>query len=261
MFTEIHGERVFVAGGISNPEDLTLLFLHGAAMDHTVWTYYIRYFRYRGVNAIALDFPGHGRSEGDTLKSIDQMAEWVAATCDELKLSRIALVGHSMGGLVALESGARLTSRVERIALLGVAFPMAVSDVLLDAAKANLSSAVDMMTVWGHGTKAQLGGNPVAGINVIGSARRLIERASPGVMFDDLNACNEYTGGFDAAAKTGATTIFICGSDDKMTPARAAVKLADKCADGRVEVISDCGHILMSEQPELTHRALVKALL
>ncbi|MGB1883155.1 MAG: alpha/beta fold hydrolase [Gammaproteobacteria bacterium] len=261
MYFELRQARCYAFGQVTDPTQPTIIFLHGAAMDHSVWVYHARYFRFHGANVLALDLPRHGRAEGEALTSIEAMAEWVIEVIDHLGLEHVSLCGHSMGGLVALEVASRLGDRAERVALLGVAFPMAVSDVLLDAARANERSAVDMMTIWGHGARAQLGGNAVAGISVMATAERLLERAEPGLMFNDLNACNEYQRGAEAAARISAKTTFICGEEDKMTPARAAQKLAQNCRDGAVELVRSSGHILMSEQPEMTHKALVRALL
>ena len=47
----------------------TVVFIHGAANDHSVWTLQSRYFAYHGWNALALDLPGHGKSAGKPLQS------------------------------------------------------------------------------------------------------------------------------------------------------------------------------------------------
>ena len=262
MYFEVDGERVFAAGNIpAGHSGPVLLLVHGAAMDHSVWVYHTRYFTHTGHAVLAVDLPAHGRSEGAPLDSIEAQAAWLERCLDVLSISLAAVAGHSMGALAALELAACTGARVQRLALLGAAVPMAVSPQLLEEAAADSELARDMMMLWGHGSRAHLGGNSVAGINIIKSAMRLLEAAPAGLLFADLNACNSYQHGPESATRITAATRVICGTQDKMTPLRAARDLAASIPTCAIDVIADCGHILMSEQPEQTHRHLVAALL
>lgn len=258
---EIDGHEVSFAGRIEpHNSEPTIVFIHGAAMDHTVWAMHTRYFMHVRRSVVALDLPAHGRSDGVPLPSIEMMSAWVSRCLDRLGIERIALAGHSMGALVALELAADNTDRVATLALLGAAVPMAVSEELLDAARQEDAVALDMMVLWGHAYCSQLGGNPVAGIPVIHTAKRLLERARPGVLFNDLSACHNYRRGKESALKITAKTTLVCGTEDKMTPLRAGRDLAEFIPGCSVRTIPQCGHLLMSEQPEDTHRKLVTAL-
>src|SRR3546814_11387175 len=103
-------------------------------MDHTVWALPARYFAHRGRAVLAADLPGHGKSGGAPLKSIAEMADWVARVLDAVKAEQAALAGHSMRALVALEAAARHPQRVRALALLGAAPAMPVHPDLLAAA-------------------------------------------------------------------------------------------------------------------------------
>src|SRR3546814_4256954 len=74
-----------------------LVFVHGAGMDHTVWTLQTRYFAYHGWSVLAVDLPGHGGSDGPALDSIEAMGEWVRVALAAVGGRRAAYVGHSMG--------------------------------------------------------------------------------------------------------------------------------------------------------------------
>ena len=261
MIFEVDGKPVFAAGRLESKVALPpVVLVHGAAMDHTAWVYHTRYFMHVGRAVIALDLPGHGRSGGAPLTTVEDMAAWLLRGLDALHLEEVALVGHSLGALVALEAAARAPARISRLALLGAAFPMPVSDQLLNAAKANAPESRDMMMIWGHGPAAQYGANPVAGMHIVNTAMRLLERAQAGLLYADLKACNDYAGGAEAAAAVRARTTFICGVEDRMTPVPAARQLASGMRDCTVTTIANSGHIMMSEQPELTHRQLVAAV-
>lgn len=254
----IDERKAFVYTGTRalDPALPTIVFLHGAGMDHTVWLLQSRYFAHHGYNALAVDLPGHGRSAGPLLASVAELADWTVRLLDAAGLALAALVGHSMGSLVALDCAARHPARVSRLALLGTAAPMPVGKVLLDAAQANDQAAIDMITLWGHGPAALLGGHPIPGLWMTGQALRLLERAAPGVLFTDLNACNAYTAGLDQATQVRCPVQVLSGARDQMTPPRAARALLQ--ALPQVQTVTlNCGHMLMTEQPDAVLDALL----
>ena len=236
-----------------------LVFIHGAGMDHSVWLLQSRYFAHHGYSVLAVDLPGHGRSGGEALDNIPALANWTAALLDAVGAERAALVGHSMGSLVALETAARYPGRVRALALLGSAVPMPVGPPLLAAAEQNDHAAIDMITLWGHAERAQFGGHRVPGLWMTGSAERLLERAAPGVLYRDLRACNNYRHGLESAARVQCPGCLILGNEDRMTPPRAARQLAETLARAQTVLLDDCGHMMMVEKPEQTLDALIAA--
>jgi pimeloyl-ACP methyl ester carboxylesterase len=96
------GGRPFDAAG------RTIVFLHGAVTDHSVWTLLARWFAHHGFGVLAVDLPGHMRSDGPPLRNVEALADWTIALLDAAGVGRAALVGHSMGSLIALEAAARV---------------------------------------------------------------------------------------------------------------------------------------------------------
>jgi pimeloyl-ACP methyl ester carboxylesterase len=234
----------------------TVVFVHGAANDHSVWALQSRYFAWHGHNVLAVDLPAHGRSAAEPLGSVDAIADWLIDLLDAAAVERAALVGHSLGSLAALAAAARHPDRVSRIALVGPAVPMAVSDALLDAAKADDHLAFELINGWSFSPGKQLGGNRVPGVWMIGNSLRLTERTRPGVLHTDLVACNEYAGGLEAAAAVRCPALLIVGARDLMAPPRNAEALIATLKDTRVVALPDCGHALMAEQPDAVLDAL-----
>jgi pimeloyl-ACP methyl ester carboxylesterase len=235
----------------------SVVFVHGAGLDHSGWGLQSRYFGYHGRNVLALDLPGHGRSEGPPLADVAAMADWVIAVMDAAKLGKAAVVGHSMGALVALEFAARHAARARGIALVGVAYPMKVSDAFLAAAKANDQSAYDMETIWGHAAQVPLAGNPSPGMWMYGDFLARLSRLAPDVLHTDLTACNSYAGGLESAAKVKCPALFVLGARDVMTPPKAAQALAAAIAGARTVTLPPSGHSLMVEAPDATLDALI----
>ena len=256
----IDGRRAFAAtyGREPDPGRPTVLFVHGAAMDRTVWTFFGRYFVRHGLNAVAVDLPGHGRSEGPPLASVPAMADWIAALLDGAGIGAAFLVGHSMGSLVVLDAAARHPERACGAVLVGTSAPMPVADALLDPARANEHLALDLVTLWGHSPRAHVGGVGVPGLWTTGGGLRLVERAAPGVLFADLDACNRYANGIERARSVRCPVMLVLGERDSMTPARAARDLESALPVSRRLVIRHGGHQLMSERPNQVLDALAE---
>jgi pimeloyl-ACP methyl ester carboxylesterase len=252
MHLSVQGNDVFVGtGGRAFDAGLpAMVFLHGAGMDHSVWALLARAFAYHGHSVLAPDLPGHGRSGGAPLASITALADWTVALIEAAGIGKARLVGHSMGSLISLETAARHPGKVTAIALISTAAPMRVSDDLLNAAKANEHAAVDMIDLWGHGSRATMGGSQLPGVWMLGDGERLLELSGPGVIFADLSACNDYADGLAAAAKVNVPATVIVGSRDLMTPARNAKAVAAAIPNCRLAMIEGAGHMLMSERPD-----------
>lgn len=252
MHVDVGGCMTYIYTGSQPvmPGRRTLLFVHGAGMDHTVWIQQSRYFAHHAWNVLAPDLPGHGASGGDPLVTISDCADWCLGLMSSCGIETASLIGHSMGSLVVLEAAARHARHVDRLALIGTAVPMAVTDELLDAAAANDHSAIDMITGWGHSPRGQLGGNRAPGMWITGAATRLLERAAPGVLHNDLAACKAYVEGLDSAPRVKAPTLLLLGSADMMTPPRTATALEQALPNARRVVLAGAGHMLMAEQPD-----------
>ena len=238
----------------------TIVFVHGAGLDHSSWGLQSRYFGYHGWNVLAVDLPAHGRSGGAPLKSVGDMADWVKQLLDAKGIRSAALVGHSMGALIVLEFAARYPDVAKKISLIGVAYPMKVSDAFLDAARRNDTAAYDMETIWGHAAQVPFSGNPNPGMWMYGDMLARLSRLGPGVLYTDLSACNSYAAGQDSAAKVSCPALFILGVRDMMTPPRGAESVIAAVKGARVEKIRPSGHSLMSESPDATLDALVSFL-
>lgn len=257
MDLAVDGRRAFcyTASHAFDPQKPTLVFVHGAGLDHSLFGLQSRYFGYHGRNVLALDLPGHGRSEGPPLQTIAAIADWVFGVLDAQGIASASIVGHSMGALVALEAANRKPERVARIACIGVAYPMKVSEAFLEAARKNEQAAFDMETIWGHAPQVPFGGNPNPGMWMYGDALARLARLAPGVLYNDLKACNDYVSDF---ANVKCPVLFLLGKRDVMTPPRAAAALLQKLPTAKTELVELSGHSLMAEAPDATLDVLIR---
>ncbi|MDP6343187.1 MAG: alpha/beta hydrolase [Alphaproteobacteria bacterium] len=258
MQLDVGGHAIYAANG-GKPFDPALpcvVFVHGAGFDHTAWKLLTRYFAWHGYGVLAPDLPGHCRSEGPLVPTIQGMADWLVALLDAAGVEKAALVGHSMGSIVTLDAAARHGDRVSALALLGCAVPMRVHDDLLSSARANDHLAMDLSNSWGYGRAAQRGVHRVPGLWMMRGGLRTLEQSGDGVLFNDMNACNDYDDGETAAGQVACPTLFILGEKDMMTPLKAARSLAEKIDGARTVVIPGAGHIMIEETPDDTLDAL-----
>ncbi len=249
----------YTGGKAFDPCRPSAVFIHGAQNDHSVWILQTRYFAHHGFNVLALDLPGHGRSKGACIETIEALADWTLAVLDAAGVTSALLIGHSMGSLIALEASHRAPHRVSRLALLGSTYPMKVSETLLETAKTDEPAAIDMVNIWSHSSMVQKPSCPGPGFYAMGGARRLKQRISQinpaQVFYTDFFACNAYANGEIAARAVTCPTLFIFGLRDMMTPAKSTRLLTSAIGHGKVVQV-DSGHELMAEQPDAVLDAL-----
>jgi pimeloyl-ACP methyl ester carboxylesterase len=242
----------------------TVVFLHGAQHDHSVWILQSRYLAHHGCSVLAFDLPGHMRSEGTPLQTVEQIADRVADALRSAGTDRLLVVGHSMGSLIALELARRLPSEVRGVALVATTFPMRVAEPLLVATREAPADAMDMINVWSHSSSIlafdRKPSSPGPGFSNFWQNLRLMQRIEQrngrDVLRVDFAACNAYSAGIEAAAALQCPALFILGDADVMTPTRSAQALIAACKDKRVVMLPGAGHSLMSEHPDGVREAL-----
>jgi pimeloyl-ACP methyl ester carboxylesterase len=256
MILSVQGNHAYcyTGGKPLRPGLPAAVFIHGAQNDHSVWVLQTRYFAHHGFNVLAPDLPAHGRSKGAALTTVEAMADWLLAVLDAAGVAQAHLIGHSMGSLIALEAAARAPQRAASLALVATAYPMKVSDALLEAAQNDEPRAIDMVNIWSHSSIAQKPSWPGPGSYVMNGGLRLkqrIARLGPKLLFHtDFSACNAYANGLQAAQSVKCPVLFLLGRRDMMTAAKAASALASALPQARRVLVEDCGHELMAEQPD-----------
>lgn len=251
------GGRTFV------PALPTLVFIHGAQHDHFVWKALVMRFADAGRNVLAVDLPGHGRSGGPPLSSVEAMAKWLVALLTKLDAGGtppITLAGHSMGSLIALEAAAQLPGQVRHLVMVGTSIPMPVAPILLDAARDNEPQAMALINRWSHSPRALRGAVGGHGLWLPAINLRIMERQPPGVLYNDLTASNIYQRGLEAAAQLTCPITIVAGTADRMTSVKAARKLVATLPQAQLIELENVGHALMAEAPAAVGTAIAGAL-
>ena len=227
--------------GIDTNKD-TIVFLHGSGLSHIVWSLAEQFFSSKNYNVLSIDLPGHGISDGPCLDSVEKIADWMEKVFDKLKLKNLILVGHSQGCLEILEYSSRYKERLKKLVFVGGSNKMPVHPDLIELAQSGHSDAVKLMMKWGYeGSKKFIGGNPVE--KIIQSPRDISE-----ILAVDLNACNNYSNGSEAAKVIDLPSMLIFGELDKMVNLEIGKKFSNLIKNSTTHVIKGCGHMIMIEK-------------
>ena len=259
-----HSLYAYTGGKDFNPAQPTVVFIHGVLNDHSVWILQSRYMAHHGWNVLAIDLPGHCKSGGQPPASVEEASDAIVALLDALEIEQAALVGHSFGSLIALETAAQAPERVSHLVMVGTAYPMRVSPALLESSVSSPMKAIDMVNTFSHSTLAPPPSALGPGTWLYGGSRALMRRvlaSNPkvNVFFTGFKACDSYANGETAMTQVQCPTLFVLGSQDQMTPPKAAQSLISRAQNATV-VKLPAGHSLMTEAPDGVLQALMDFL-
>lgn len=228
-----HGE-----GDLSRPP---VILMHGAGGNHLYWPPQVRHLE--GERILAVDLPGHGKSQGVGRHTIGDYASAIIAFMDALHLNRAVLAGHSMGGAVALQAAIQSPERVLGLVLVGSAAHLRVSRALLNRAAdpAQEAEAVSMVVQYSFAAETS------ARLKELAERRMLESRSS--VLYGDLLACNAFDGA-EQVSRISAPALVVFGSEDRMVDPGAGRALVQRMPQARMEELLHAGHMVMLEQPE-----------
>ncbi len=260
-----HQTYAYTGGKAFNPALPTVVLIHGVLCDHSVWALQSRYLANHGWNVLAIDLPGHCRSAGAPPASVQEAALFIQALLDALGVHQAALVGHSFGSLIAMQAAANMGERISHLVMVGTAYPMKVSQPLLDASLNEPEKALHMTNVFSRATLAPPSG---AGAWVFGASlalgrRVLASNPKVNVFHTGFNACNSYDQGLQAMAAVTCPVLMVLGESDQMTTPKNAQPLITQAKESgkalQVKLIPH-GHHQMSESPDETLDALINFL-
>lgn len=234
---------------------LPVILIHGAGGNHLYWPPEVRRLAGYGravtyhYRVFALDLPGHGKSSGVGLQSINDYVRSVVNFMDAVGLWRSVIVGHSMGGAIAQTLALDHAERVAGLGLIGTGARLRVAQILLDntANATTFSLAVQMINEWAFGPQADPHLKALA-------AKRMAE-TRPAVLHGDFLACDAFDV-MDRLSEIRVPTLIICGTEDKLTPLTYSKILAAHIPDAALQTVEAAGHMVMLEEPRRVAGAL-----
>jgi pimeloyl-ACP methyl ester carboxylesterase len=219
---------------------LSVLFIHGAGANPSVWHFQILHFK----DSIAVELPGHPNGSG--LTTIDDYASVVEHLIDVRRIHEPILVGHSMGGAIAIELALR-KQRLRALVLVGTGARLRVHPELFVKIKENYEEAAKLLASWSVSDSA----DPV----LVDRVASDLMRVSPEVALGDFMACDKFDR-MDRIGEIGCQTLVVCGEDDRMTPKKYSQYLHERIKGSELVLIPSAGHGVMLERHREFNRAL-----
>lgn len=216
------------------PGQAPILLIHGAGGSHLDWGMPIR-----KLSSLAVDLNGHGRSPGEGHLTLADHAADLVALLDALDIDQITLVGHSMGGGIALTLALAYPDRVARLVLVSTGARLKVHPDILAKIESDPGAVADRLAAW------------LWSAGVDDAARQQGKRQfltlSPAVTARDYRACDA----FDVRDRLGdihTPALVLCGTADVMTPPKFSEYLAANLPNAQLELFDGAGHMLQIER-------------
>ncbi len=228
-----------------------LVLIHGAGGSHLHWPRELR--RLSVSDVYAIDLPGHGKSEGVGRQSVADYAARVLEWIKDAWVQRPVLVGHSMGGAIALQSALEAPAEVAGLVLIGSGARLRVAQPLLEgsAREETMTQLIELFVDWSYSANAPKALRELSA--------RSVRETRAAVLHNDFLACD----GFDVMSRLGeihTPALVMCGSEDRLTPEKYSHYLADHLPDARLVVLPGAGHMVMLEQPKPAAEAVLTFL-
>jgi pimeloyl-ACP methyl ester carboxylesterase len=243
LIFEVENKKVFAScASISfDKKKHTIILIHGAGQSHIVWSLTEKYLSNQGYNVFSLDLPGHGNSEGESLNSIEKIADWLEKVITKIGIDELTILGHSQGCLIALEYNCKFSKKVKNLIFVAGSYKLSVNQDLIDLSLSGDMKSLNLIMKWGYGHSKQfIGGNPLS--KILGSTREIRE-----ILAIDLIACNNYKNGIKAIERIKCPTLFIFGELDKMITVDKGEEFAALVPNSKIHVIKNCGHMIILE--------------
>jgi pimeloyl-ACP methyl ester carboxylesterase len=237
----IAGKMYYHRSRLGSGSCLPVVFIHGAGGTHLYWPSEVR--RLPDMRIYSIDLPGHGKSGGRGLQTIEAYAEHILTWMETIGLHRAVFVGHSMGGAIALTLAIKHAEHVLGLGLLSTGARLRVNPMILE----NTTNSQTFPTAVTAIISKSFSSNADARLVEL-AQRRMIE-IRPSVLHGDFIACNNFDL-MDALAAIRVPTLVMCGQDDELTPLRYSQYLSDHIPGAVLQVIPNAGHMVMLEQPQ-----------
>ncbi len=219
---------------------LHLLFIHGAGASPLVWRLQLLHFN----NSLAVELPGHPNGTG--CKTIEEYVASIEDYMEKKSLKNPVLIGHSMGGAIAVTLALRHPD-LAGLVLAGTGARLRVHPEILSQINENYEEACKLIAKWSVSSTS----DPVIAER---NAREMIH-VNRSVTYGDFVACDKFDRMGDVA-KISCKTLIIVGADDKMTPVKYSEYLHEKIANSRLVVIPGAGHSVMLEKHQAFNETL-----
>ncbi len=245
-YVSVDGNQIhYYHAGVGEP---AVVFVHGAGGSGRVWHSQLSALENR-CRAIAIDMPGHGRSEGDPLSSVREQAGFIARFLDALGLEKPVLAGHSMGGAICQEFALGFPSRLQGLVLISTGARLRVNPQIIQALEQGEFPFADASHLI----------SPSAQPALADVAWQEMRTTALPALLADFQACDQFDRVNDIAQIRVPVQI-IAADEDAMTPLKYSRYLQQGIPGSHLAVITGAGHMGMVEKPAEVNQVILDFL-
>lgn len=242
-YIEIDNNRYYYAGDL-NREGVPLIFCHGSGGRHHHWLYQLKSLK-NFANPIAVDLPGHGRSEGEPENDVSAYSNWLHRFSRAAGLGQAVLAGHSLGSAIALDYALNYPDDTLGLILVGSGGRLRVLPAFLE--ELNKGTVPKALPSFLYG--------PEASKELYEKGSQEVKNTAASIYYADLNACDK----FDLMGELHhikKPVLVVCGSEDRLTPVKYSRYLEENLPNGKAHIIKGAGHMAMLEKPDQVNQAI-----
>ncbi len=242
---EYNGKKIYYQFK-EKEEKKAVIFIHGSGENSIVWKGQLNDLNIN-YNLIAIDLPSHAESDDFPELSLELYVDVIKKLVDFLKLRKVVLCGHSLGGAIVQEYFFKNQKEVSALILCGTGARLRVSPMILNSLKNNYQEFLIGLPMGAFYRKTS---KEIKEALVIE-----IAKTKPEVTYADFKICDNFDV-MDKVASINVPCLIICGNEDKLTPTKYSQYFKDKVKDSKLVVIKDAGHMVMLEKPNVLNKAI-----
>jgi pimeloyl-ACP methyl ester carboxylesterase len=246
--------------GVPLSRRLPIVLLHGIGGGKAQWAPQLDALSAAGWHAIAWDMPGYGESAlPDAPYTFETLAAALIRLLDALGAAHAIVVGHSMGGMVALQASAQFPERIGALVLSCTSAAFGSPDgafqrQFVEDRLAPLDAGRGMAAVAAQQVPRMM--SPSASQPAREQAMAIMS-AVPEPTYRAALRCLVTFDRRDALALIGVPTLVLAATADPVSPPAVMERMAGRIAGAEFDVLGDCGHLANLERPEAFSAALL----
>ncbi|MGR4065792.1 MAG: alpha/beta fold hydrolase [Vulcanimicrobiaceae bacterium] len=249
----LSGDGARIAARVDGTADAAVVLLHGFPLTREIWKAQIEGLA-RTRRVVAVDLRGMGESSvADGPYLMESLAGDVAAVLDAIGVERAAVVGHSLGGYVALAFARMYSERLERLALvcsrLGADAPEQAQTRMDLADCAERESSVEPV-IAAYAPRLLSDKTRRERPELLAAVEAIARRNGPRGLAAMLRGMALRDDAYDIAPDLAMPVRLICGARDGLLPVELVRSDASAFSNAAVDVLEDSGHLPMLEEPE-----------